>query len=237
MKKLDNIINNLVGSNNKFINIDKDNINYQYFIKAKEELEQLEIVSYTTEEVQKIINNSPLTKTYLKLMNEIRVDKLYKSYIHGINHNIRVSYLALIISTIENIKEEDFKLIIETCKYHDIGRINDYEDREHGLNGANKLDFLSSKYNEDELNYLKTVITCHSLKDTYFKQLAIKNKIKDIDKCKKIFEILKDADALDRVRLEYPVVKISYLRIFSSKKLILYAYQLFYNYEMLMEEK
>ena len=38
---------------------------------------------------------------------------------------------------------------------------------------------------------------------------------------KKIFQILKDADALDRVRLEYPVVKISYLRIFSSKKLMI----------------
>lgn len=47
---------------------------------------------------------------------------------------------------------------------------------------------------------------------------------------KKMHEILKDADALDRVRLEEPFVDINYLRTETSKKMVVFAHELFYNY-------
>ena len=74
---------------------------------------------------------STLIDEYVNLMKNIKKDLLYQSTIHGINHNIRVSIFALLICIFENIKLEDFKLVIEAAKYHDIGRNNDLEDEVH----------------------------------------------------------------------------------------------------------
>ena len=170
-------------------------------------------------------------------MSSINTNKLYQSYIHGINHNIRVSIFALIISIYENININDFKLIIEAAKYHDIGRRNDLEDREHGLLSSKKLDFLNNIYSDDELIYLKTIIRCHSLNDNMFLDIAEENNISDIERCRRMYNILKDSDALDRVRLEYPYIKIDLLRTNTAKRLIPFAYELYENYKQNLEVK
>ena len=57
-------------------------------------------------------------------------------------------------------------------------------------------------------NLLKTIVTCHSIDDEYFESVAKKNNIEDIDRCRKMLNVLKDSDALDRIRLEDPYIKI-----------------------------
>lgn len=214
---------------NKIINNNKTKKCYE---KAKIEREN----NYNLDDIKKIINNSPLEELYLEQMENFNTDILYKSEGHGINHNIRVCFFAYIISTKENISEEDFKLIMEACKYHDIGRINDLEDALHGKRSADSLSFLMENYTVEELNYIKTIITCHSLSDREFERIAIKNNISDLKRCKKLYEILKDSDGLDRVRLCYPYVNIKYLRTETAKNMIPFAHELFYNYNLFLEK-
>ena len=221
-----NIFKNFV-----FNEVEKSKDNYQYYIDAKKDLkEQVDI-----DDIMNIIDNSLLKDTYLEQMKDFDINILYKSNIHGINHNIRVCFFAFVISSFENISISDFKIIMEACKYHDIGRINDFEDREHGKRSSEMIIFLKDKYIEEDINCLKTIIACHSMNDSEFESIAIQNGIDDIDRCKKMYEILKDSDGLDRVRLEYPVIKVNYLRTRIAKRMILFAYNLFNNYDKLIK--
>ena len=225
-------INPISFQNKKFKEIPKKEKRYKYYQKAKEDLNN----EYTIEDIKKIINNSTLQDIYINQMREFNTKILYKSDGHGLNHNIRVAFFAYIISSNEKISNRDFSIIIDACKYHDIGRINDIEDKNHGLRSSKLVTFLYDKYTEEELNYLKTIITCHSLNDKDFEKVAIKNNIKDIERCKKMHEILKDSDGLDRVRLHYPFVNIKYIRTETAKKMIPFSHELYYNYKTLIEE-
>lgn len=206
------------------------NHTYKFYIDSINKLDELNLSKLSYENIVTNISDSIYIDEYLYLMKNIESDRLYKSYIHGINHNIRVSIFALIISVYEAIPLEDFKLIIETAKYHDIGRSNDSEDKDHGLISSKNIKFLKDTYNEEEMIYLRTIIQCHSLNDDLFYEIASKNKVDNIERCKKMFNILKDSDGLDRVRLEYPLVKNEFIRTETAKKLIPFAYELFENY-------
>lgn len=217
--------------NKIFKEIPKEDKKYKYYKKSKEDLNK----EYTIDDIKTIINNSTLQDTYINQMKKFNTKILYKSDGHGLNHNIRVAFFAYIISSNEKISKKDFSIILDACKYHDIGRINDIEDKNHGLRSSKLLTFLDDKYTEEELNYLKTIITCHSLNDKDFEKVAIKNNIKDIERCKKMHEILKDSDGLDRVRLHYPFVNIKYIRTETAKNMIPFSHELYYNYKTLIE--
>ena len=216
-----------------FEKISNESKKYKYYHKANEEIDN----AYTINNIKKIIYNSNLEETYINQMRDFNTKILYKSEGHGINHNIRVCFFAYIISTNENISKRDFELIMEACKYHDIGRINDLEDALHGERSANNLTFLKDKYTEEELNYIKTIVTSHSRPDKDFDKIAIKNKVKDLNRCKKLHEILKDSDGLDRVRLHYPYVNIKYLRTKTARRMIPFAHELYSNYDKILTIK
>lgn len=216
------------------------NKNYKYYIKTKNELEKLNIEQYSVLDLLKIITDNKYSKyirIYKELFNDYKTELLYKSYGHGINHNIRVTLYAVIISIYEEISIDDFKLVIEACKYHDIGRINDLLDEKHGLRSAEMIDFLKDKYAEEEMNILRTIITCHSLNDKEHDKIAKKNGVKNIKRSKKLLDILKDSDALDRVRLNYPLIRIDYLRTDISKKIVLFSFLTYFNYEKILNIK
>ena len=225
-------INPTVLQEMKLDKIDNTNKKYKYYQKAKD----TEIKHYTDEDIKELISSSNLLDIYFRQMKDFDTTILYKSEGHGIHHNIRVCLFAFIISTNEKVNSRDFNLIMEACKYHDIGRENDLEDPCHGKRSADNISFLKDKYTEEELNYIKTIITCHSLNDKEFEKVAIKNKVKDLARCKKMHEILKDSDGLDRVRLHYPFVNIKYLRTSAAKRMIPYAHELFYNYNNILNK-
>lgn len=228
----------------KFINgdfyIDKlptSSNKYKFYIDSINELKKQSLTKLNYKNILAKLDNSFYINDYLYLMKNIEPCRLYKSLIHGINHNIRVSIFALIISIYEKIPLDDFKLIIEAAKYHDIGRNNDNEDKEHGARSSQSIEFLKNSYNENEMNYLKTIIQCHSLDDDLFDEIALKNNVDDIERCRKMFNILKDSDGLDRVRLEWPLIKTEFIRTKTAKRLIPFAYELLENYEYNLEGK
>jgi len=230
-------LKNIIHGNVDYKVFNSEYENFNYYEKNKEELLNSNIVPYSVEEIIDLIKSSKIKDLFLESISDFNIDKLYKSYIHGLNHNIRVLIYVFLISSIEKIGNRDVQILFEAAKYHDIGRINDNEDKTHGIRSADNLVFLKDKYSDEELSYLKTIITAHSMNDIEFENIAIQNNIIDIDRCRRMFEILKDSDGLDRVRLEYPYIKIDFLRTMTAKKLVLFAYILYYNYELYLREK
>lgn len=139
----------------------------------------------------------------LKNFDEIEQLMQNKTNLHGINHVIRVLFNAYALLTLENLKIEDKKIIIEAAKLHDIGRVNDGEDTKHGQDGALKAEkYLESKgFSKEEIQQICFIIKEHSLPRE--KNLEDINELpKEIrDKYEKTLNILKDADKLDRCRI------------------------------------
>lgn len=181
--------------------------------------------------ILEIVQNSKLKDKYTTILSTLQDELIITSEIHGIDHIIRTSFLALIISIKEELTVEEFSLVLESILYHDIGRVNDIDDDLHGYNSSLKIDFLKEKYSEEDLQYIKALMTGHSLDDYKYIELANKYNLGDLNKYKKLLNVVKDADALDRVR-EYPYIDIKFLRTDVSKSLICFAYELFVSYQV-----
>lgn len=104
--------------------------------------------------------------------------------IHGIRHQIRVSiYIWLLINYLKiKISKSDFTTLLQASLYHDIKRINDNEDLNHGFNSAIWIN--------EHYPFIKTEII-----------KAIENHDKSLTNYNIYDRLIKTADALDRYRL------------------------------------
>lgn len=212
---------------------------------ALQELKQREITEMHILDIIKIIKESDKLNLLIEEIREIREELLFASLGHGATHCERVTILAFAIGVLKNLKEEDLKILLESTKYHDIGRIDDNEDEFHGRRSANQFDKynIGKDFSMEDKNILKAICVGHSIDDREFESIMQEFNIEEKDKCIRLFEILKDADALDRVRLKYSeeeiqtlrvddsIIDLNYLRTSYSKMMIPAAYELYENYE------
>lgn len=132
---------------------------------------------------------------------------------HGVGHTRRVLYLAMKLADKCGLNDENKKLLAIACCYHDIGRTNDWTDDDHGKKSAEK--FLKMELNkrhwlnDKELEIVLDLIVFHSLDDKWW--------IREGDELL-MYQILKDADALDRLR--FNDLDVKYLRLPESKEMI-----------------
>lgn len=151
--------------------------------------------------------------------NEIIKGILDKTFEHGINHLYRVSILS---GMIHEIVREDYDDLNDTTLihvmmaglFHDIGRENDEENTEHGKRSIELLDKHHIHISKD----MRQIIEYHCKDDIQFPQCSSKIQI--------MYQILKDADALDRVRFGIRALDTRYLRLEISKSLVFFAHQL-----------
>lgn len=215
---------------------------YRNYNRMRSELENDNTKQMNLDEVINLIKSSGKMYLLVDAIENIKLDKIYKSDLHGITHNQRVAISAFTIGILEGLEEDELKMLLEAAKYHDIGRDNDDEDREHGSKSADQIDDVVENMTAEEISILKTVCAAHSVSDEEFEKMTKKYNVQDVEKARKITDILKDADALDRVRLlrdewesnveldkRYGLNR-DYLRTKSAKAMELYSYELFYNY-------
>ena len=181
---------------------------------------------------------------------EKHIDKSHviQKGIHGISHNDRVALLSMIIAKNEGILEGDTdnrtKDILLTAAYlHDIGRKVGkiaFNVGPHAKRSARKINKMHVRYmngqpyTEEDKNILKAVVEAHEGKDEIMDKLCGKYHISEEDKgyTKKLMTILKDADALDRVRIDFNKgimitdLNPQYLRTDTAKRLLDASYQL-----------
>lgn len=168
---------------------------------------------------------------------------LYNSRIHGINHSEKVLLFATLIALREKLNDDDMQIITDAAKYHDIGRTTDFDEKGHGLASANKVEtIINGDIYKDitNLNMLKAIIEIHSIDDEHESYIFNKYKLGDLKHFKKMYSILKDADALDRKRFckVHPAdLNPKYLRLDISKGLLATSEQINNIYYNLIDER
>lgn len=199
-------------------------------IKNKKQVPKLDTINYET--IVQLMKEKGIYQEFENDLNHFdEIEQLMQNgtHLHGINHVVRVLFHAYAIMTLENVKEEDKKLIIEAVKLHDIGRMQDGEDLEHGNQSAIKArDILANKgLSKEEIEEICFIIKEHSLPKNKNEE-DIKNLPEDLQKKYQYhLDIVKDADKLDRVRIGD--LDFNRLAIDSSKRLIGVAKTVFEN--------
>lgn len=143
--------------------------------------------------------------------------------LHGMGHVYRVMYHVLKLGTLLKYKHET-KLAFFAAFIHDMSRLHDGKCSDHGQRAADdKLPqfltlFKNNGMKEEDIPFIYSAVANHSNPSE-----ILKNHPHYI-----VTAILKDADALDRVRISPDDLKLKYLRLSESVSLIAYAEELFY---------
>ena len=141
---------------------------------------------------------------------------------HTFNHSKRVLKMALMIGYAEGLSDNQMQALAQACIFHDCGRANGVYDPEHGKRSA--LTYKICWYLHDDFRFSETAylaIYYHNLKDKEGIKAFEENHLSD-DIC--VYNILKDADALDRYRINDKNLDISYLRTETAKSDMMLAY-------------
>lgn len=158
-------------------------------------------------------------------------EALYKSKIHGYAHIERVLIHGAVICMRLNCSPDDIRLILAACAYHDIGRENDLRDDSHGIRSARMITPLVP-FRGESLAIIEAAVEGHSVHDIYQDEIIAKYPIGDTKRAHFIAKVLKDADALDRVRVN--ALDPSYLRFDCSRQSVSHAITLFHYYESML---
>lgn len=173
--------------------------------------------------------DSPLVMSFRHL-DEYRkgveqIQRLYKLHQRGGTghdklHTARVLFLALAIIQTGKIRlnRAELSQLTNAIVFHDIGRMHDGVDNGHGKAGREVYEKNAGKSSDPAVSFL---IEYHCLDDKLAEEYL---KITDTIRARKrtwfLYQILKDADALDRVRFGIYDLDVNQLRLPISHKLV-----------------
>lgn len=148
---------------------------------------------------------------------------------HDVMHTLRVALLSCIIGTHEGLSDEKLFTLCEAVMYHDAGRRSDGIENGHGEAGA-------KVYKEEggQDPYVEFAVRMHCV-DNKICEERVRNEFPEEEQAHamQILNILKDADALDRVRFGLALdpgadgLDVNYLHYDFSKRLTPLAKQCF----------
>jgi HD superfamily phosphodiesterase len=147
--------------------------------------------------------NGPATR-YIKYAHCLNPDYFRRPHgIHGINHTKRVLFLVELLASLENLDETERNILSTAAVHHDIGRTNDGADPTHGYSSFMKveeMDLIKAEIPED-YNAVKYLIETHCIDDQEAFSLVKDYALQEPDRAKGLLKFFKDADGLDRVRI------------------------------------
>jgi exopolyphosphatase/pppGpp-phosphohydrolase len=152
--------------------------------------------------------------------DRLQTGRLYESDYHGPGHIGRVMLLGAIIAMQQRFSERETKLLLIACGYHDIGRINDYRDEQHGKRASDMLPKIPGLgVTAGEMTCIQAAVATHSTNDEKIDAFAKEYGVtaENLDLCRMLCKGLKDADNLDRVRIGD--LDIRHLRFLESKRM------------------
>jgi HD superfamily phosphodiesterase len=148
----------------------------------------------------------------------------HHSEVHGISHTYRVMYHVLNIGRLAGLNHE-IKLAFCAAFIHDMARKHDGYCIEHGVWSTkskfplfSKL-FLETGVDSEGLKAIKLAVSNHSIRHEIRKDHPFSTTV----------ALLKDADALDRIRIGENNLKPEYLRFPVSLTLIDFAKELYHR--------
>jgi hypothetical protein len=217
---------------NKELNFNAYTATYEQKLKDKQYLNFInKYKQYDFTDICYMISNN--NNYFLSQLNNINTNFLCESLLHGIYHSEKTLFFAYIICIFESLNDNDIYIICDAAKYHDIGRNSDEVDYSHGEYGARLIDQIVAHddfyCHRSNLELLKFAIHYHCMPSDMFNVLIKYYNITNVKQAHIICDILRDADALDRVRLnphsQYMQTNPYYLKTDYAKKLIKVAHQ------------
>ena len=169
-----------------------------------------------------------IMKEFYKYKDMLLKVKFFKDLTgHDKVHTLRVMFLALLIIELDDKKlsKENKDILLKACIYHDIARNNDSQDNKHGEYGYKYL--LDNNIIKKENEVLSFLMKYHCIDDEEALEFLSNSSYskRKIDDISLMYKILKDADALDRLRFGVKELNMDYLRLDISKTLVLIAVQ------------
>ena len=178
---------------------------------------------------------TPYCEKVLELYEKLRTEELYQSSLHGQGHVERVTLLGAILAWMESLQNLETAMLIAACAYHDIGRIDDGVDREHGLRSAQKMQSLGlmDDFKEIPAKYrpiIYAAVASHCIKAMDRPKMLQMFGVEDIQIARflTVSNLLNSADRLDRVRLGD--LDPEYLGSSAARVLVEFAEELYSEY-------
>lgn len=173
------------------------------------------------------LKDTPYERALCLMLDELRLDALFKSPIHGKGHIMRVMALGALLALHAQADTDMTRLLMLACAYHDVGRVDDSYDEEHGMRSAAKVAGLTGCTGA-RLACLQAAVEAHSRPDPLMNEVLAKYGADGLPAARPLALLLKDADGLDRVRLN--MLDAAYLRHAFSARLERAAWQLWRAY-------
>ena len=165
---------------------------------------------------------------FVQAVKQLRLEVLYESKIHGLGHIERTLCHGAMCAMDERLNQADTELLLDACSYHDIGRSRDSLDFEHGSVAARFIGLVTGWTGEDLL-ILKAAVEAHSRKEKDLPEVLNRYAPQDLERAKRIAQLLKDADGLDRVRI--CDLNVNFLRRESTVHREPFAHSLYIRYQ------
>ena len=175
---------------------------------------ELQGTDFIEDMLPKILNRYQLYRDMALDLLDFRIDDNE----HGRLHTFRVLMNALMISEMKDLPESDKNILATAAIFHDTMRDNNGDDRDHGEKSAEYYAKFAASHSEYE-EYCETVyqlIKYHCLPYEEGYRAIAKEK-------HHLFEVFKDADALDRVRFGMRNLDMNQLRTDEAKSLTMVA--------------
>lgn len=233
-----------MGINDVFKINPNNNRHYEKYDKPKLSLE-ISNLQIKTDKIKSFLSQPYINEILTRIENEIKIEHIGDSsnVFHGAHHIEDVVLFSLLIGTMERLNHDDIQLLLKAAKYHDIGReIVGEEQIPHADAGAVIVKDILKNTPAKDVNVIQTAIAFHEVPrkensndDVLFKIVAHKYGIADseITRVKRISEILKDADALDRTRLSgHGRTDVKLFSTESAKYLVKFAAELQEQYAL-----
>ena len=198
-------------------------------------------ILYSLDDIKKIYKNEYTNAQFvafelMKSYNNFLQTSAFamNSSLHGINHMKRICFLSGLIHEMlrefyRELNDNTLITVMTAGLLHDVGRVDEWNDLGHGKRSAEKYESWFSQYNSD----VSLLIQYHDKDDDVLEKYLEHNHVKRKELLWICYGILKDADALDRLRLGWRDLDTGYLRNSISKNLVFVAKQLLnVNYEI-----
>lgn len=144
--------------------------------------------------------SSPYAGALERALDGLNWDALFESRIHGPGHICRTLCHGAFCAMEDRLSEEDTRLLLLACAYHDVGRRNDSLDDLHGYRSAQQIPALTGLTGE-ALKLVQAAVDAHARNDCELSATLARYDLRDVARGVCIAELLKDADGLDRVRI------------------------------------
>ena len=171
---------------------------------------------------------SPWAAALERMLAELRREALFESRIHGPGHIERTLCHGAFCALEDRLSPEDTRLLLFACAYHDVGRIDDKVDDEHGHRSAARIPELTGLTGE-ECRLVQAAVDAHARSDNKLLSTLEGYALEEPERGRRLAELLKDADGLDRVRIWD--LDPAFLRRNASRERCAFAKELFRRWQ------